>query len=154
MGDEDSFNGSTIDDRGASKLLMSDDMSVGASMAGAGIAIFKVSDQSGSTHRVRCDLYADELLDGVSKKLGITLACLQLQFVDDEGDTVIITSDDDVAEAWTLARKAGAKHAKVTALTMKSKSPFANPAVLGGAGVAGVFVLVGVVLTLLRPKKA
>jgi CBS domain-containing protein len=134
MGDEDSFNGSTIDDRGASKLLMSDDMSVGASMAGGGIAIFKVSDQSGRTHRVRCDLYAEELLEGVSKKLGIALACLQLQFVDDEGDTVIITSDDDVEEAWSLARKAGAKVAKVTALTMKSKSPFANPAVLEAQG--------------------
>lgn len=154
MCDEDSFNGSTIDDRGASKLLMSDDMSVGTSRTGSGIAVFKVSDQSGSTHRVRCDLCVEELLEGASKKLGIALACLQLQFVDDEGDTVIITSDDDVTEAWTLARRAGAKVAKVTALTMKSKSPFANPAVLGGAGVAGVFVLVGVVLTLLRPKKA
>jgi hypothetical protein len=150
MGDEDSLIGSTIDGRGASKIFMSDDMSV----AGSGIAVFKVSDQFGSTHRVRCDLSADDLLDGVSKKLGIALASLQLQFVDDEGDTVIITSDDDVAEAWTLARKAGAKVAKLTALTLKSKSPFANPAVLGGAGVAGLFVVVGVVLTLLRPKKA
>jgi CBS domain-containing protein len=154
MCDEDSFNGSTIDDRGASKLLMSDDMSVGTSRTGSGIAVFKVSDQSGSTHRVRCDLDAEELRERVSKKLGIALACLQLQFVDDEGDTVIITSDDDVEEAWSLARKAGAKVAKVTALTMNSKSPFANPAVLGGVGVAGVFVLVGLVFTLLRVKKA
>jgi CBS domain-containing protein len=154
MNDEDSFNGSTIDDRGAPKTLMTDDMSVGASMVGSGIAVFKVSDLSGSTHRVRCDLCAEELLEGVSKKLGIALACLQLQFIDDEGDTVIITSDDDVVEAWTLARSAGAKVAKVTALTMKSKSPFDNPAVLGGAGVVGAFVLVGIGFFLLRVKKA
>jgi CBS domain-containing protein len=146
MGDD----GSTLDDRGASKILMADEMSV----SGSGIAVFKVSDLSGRTHRVRCDLFADELLEGVSKKLGIALACLQLQFVDDEGDTVIITSDDDVVEAWTLARSAGAKVAKVTALTIKSESPFANPAVLGGAGVVGVFVLLGVAFVLLRVKKA
>jgi CBS domain-containing protein len=154
MNDDTSFNGSTIDDRGASKMLMPDDMSVGASMVGSGIAVFKVSDLSGSTHRVRCDLCAEELLEGVSKKLGIALECLQLQFVDDEGDTVIITSDDDVTEAWTLARRAGAKVAKVTALTMKSKSSFDNPAVLGGAGLVGAFVLAGIGFFLLRVKKA
>jgi signal-transduction protein with cAMP-binding, CBS, and nucleotidyltransferase domain len=152
--DEEWFNGSTIDDRGASKLNPDDMASVCGSVGGSGMGIFKVSDQSGSTHRVKCDLCAEDLLDGISKKLGIPRACFQVQFVDDEGDTVIVTSDDDVDEVWTLARSAGAKVAKLSVLAVKPKSPLDNPAVLGGVAVLGVTILAGVAFFLLRVKKA
>lgn len=144
-----SVNGSTIDDRGASRILNLEDTS--ASLISTSVAIFKVSDQSGNTHRVRCATRVDELFAAVSEKVGLPSASIQLQYVDDEGDTVIITSDDDAAEAWTMAKRSGAKIAKLNCVTITPKSVVNQNIVMGGAG-ALVAVIAAAAVVLLRPS--
>jgi len=78
------------------------------------------------------------LLDSVASKVTIPRQSLTLQYVDDEGDVVTMTSDDDVVEAWMLARKAGSRVAKISAIAMDAKS--VDPTVIAIGGVAAVFL--------------
>ena len=148
---DDSINSSTIGDRGASKLLSPDD--AGGSFLSSSMAVFKLSDESGNTHRIRCSTNVEKLFDATFEKMGIPPLSLQLRYVDEEGDSVVITCDDDVAEAWALARKHGNKVAKLSAVKITPKSNI-NPTVAAGGAVV-VFALLGIVaLVLMRsPSK-
>lgn len=84
--------------------------------------VFKVIDPSGNTHRIKTEYHIESFLDKVAERAGMSRRTLQLQYIDDEGDIVIMTSDDDVAEAWALARKAGHNIAKVTAVVGEAAS--------------------------------
>ncbi|EEC47330.1 predicted protein, partial [Phaeodactylum tricornutum CCAP 1055/1] len=107
--DHASFNGSTIgDERGVSKLLSPDEGSLAAV-----VGVFKVTEPNGRTHRIRCETLVTELLEAVAEKVDIPRSRLQIQYVDDEGDTVVITTDHDVTESWSFARKANQKVAKL-----------------------------------------
>lgn len=118
---------------------------------GSGRGVFKVTDPSGNTHRVKCTASMSLLLDAVASKANIPKRLLQLEYIDDEGDVVRMTSDDDVAEAWALAVKAGNNVAKLTAVLTNAQP--VDPKILAGAGAAvaiiGIFMFV-----LLRPKKS
>ena len=80
---------------------------------------------------------------------------IELNYIDEEGDKILISSDDCLAEAMETARKKGTKNVKVTLSTLDGKSGSAGidsqVMVIAGGGVA---LLVGiVVIALLRPKK-
>jgi hypothetical protein len=155
-GDEqDSLIGSTLgDERGTPKVLMPEEFSRNDSSVGLGSStiVFKVSGPSGDTHRVRCEPRISDLLDVISQKVRIPLDSIQVQYEDDEGDTVIMTSDDDVAEAWNMARKSGKKILKLTAAAAEKKqTPDVNTAILAGGAIAVVGVIA---LVLLRSKKS
>jgi signal-transduction protein with cAMP-binding, CBS, and nucleotidyltransferase domain len=147
--DHASFNGSTIgDERGVSKLLSPDEGSLAAV-----VGVFKVTEPNGRTHRIRCETLVTELLEAVAEKVDIPRSRLQIQYVDDEGDTVVITTDHDVAESWSFARKANQKVAKLNAVSIEPKSSGPNSKVMAGAGIA--LTLVGVLaFVIMKPKKA
>jgi len=138
--DVHSFTGSTIGE--------TERMSV---RSGSGKAVFKVSDPSGHTHRIRCDTIISVLLDAVSEKVDIPRRSLRLQYVDDEGDVVTMTCDDDVAEAWALATRTGIKVAKLSAVLGKAKSVDPTKIAVGSAAVAALGLAA---FTFLRPKAA
>jgi signal-transduction protein with cAMP-binding, CBS, and nucleotidyltransferase domain len=147
--DHASFNGSTIgDERGVSKLLSPDEGSLAAV-----VGVFKVTEPNGRTHRIRCETLVTELLEAVAEKVDIPRSRLQIQYVDDEGDTVVITTDHDVTESWSFARKANQKVAKLNAVSIEPKSSGPNSKVMAGAGIA--LTLVGVLaFVIMKPKKA
>jgi len=114
--------------------------------------VFKVTDPSGKTHRIKCDLSISSLLDAVAAKVtSIPRKALQLQFVDDEGDVVTMTSDDDVIEALTLSKKSGSIATKLAAVAIESKSIDQTMIAVGGA--AAVAALGLLAATMLRSKK-
>jgi len=116
---------------------------------GTGGAVFKVSDPSGNTHRIKCETIMSVLFDAIADKVNIPTRSLQLQYVDDEGDIVTMTCDDDVAEAWALARRTGQKVAKVSAVVSETKT--LDPAILAASG-AAVAALAFAGFMLFRPR--
>lgn len=151
---QNSFTGSTIgDERGLSKILSPDDFSESMGIGSlTRLVAFKVFCPSGSTHRVRCEPSIDDLLVAIAATTSITQNCIRIEYEDDEGDTVVMTTDDDVAEAFNSARKSGKKLAKLTVVEVEARSRISTAAIFGG-GLTAV-ALVGVVaFALLRPKK-
>jgi PB1 domain len=146
-GDNDSFNGSTIGEDRGFKIF------TGEGPNGSSLVLFKVSSPSGATHRVRCALKVQDLLESVSNKIGVPTRSFQVQYEDDEGDTVLITTDDDVSEAWNMAKKGGNKIVKVTAILIEKKKADSMDSSLLYAGV-GVLGFVGILaFVMLRPRK-
>jgi PB1 domain/CBS domain len=151
--DHVSFTGSTIgEDRVAfkSSLLTSpEDVSMGTSVAGAA---YKIGCPNGSTHRIRCEPKVEDLFDAITEKIRIPRSRLRVEYEDDEGDVVVITTDDDVLEAWNHARKAGKQVAKLSVVE-RGQSFDQNPAVFVGAGVTALALLGVLTFTLMRQSK-
>jgi CBS domain-containing protein len=135
-----------FDDKSASKLP--DDMSASIESF---IGTFKVTDTEGRTHKVRCACRSSDLIHAVAAKVHVSPKSLALTFVDDEGDQVAITSDDDVLEAFNQARRQGQKVAKILAVKADARSGGGlEPVVLVGAflAVAGALAVL-----FLRPRR-
>jgi signal-transduction protein with cAMP-binding, CBS, and nucleotidyltransferase domain len=86
-------------------------------------AIFKLTDPSGHTHRIRSELSVTSLLGLLVKKMGgrVDAESIHMKFVDDEGDAIMITSDDCLAEAAQLAQKSGSEVVKLSVTVVKPK---------------------------------
>jgi len=133
---------------GVSKLNP-DELSI--SMIGSEpMGTFKVTEQSNKVHKIRCETKIDDLMNAVSKKTKIPLDWLHLHYVDEDGDDVTITSDEDVVEVWSNARKTGNKVAKLKALSVQPVASGPSPEVLAAIGVAAVVAFAG--LFFLRPS--
>ena len=118
-----------------------------------GGVVFKVTDPSGRTHRIRCAPRRKKLLDALLPKLSRDAdpTKLTIQFTDDEGDAVLITNDEDLIEATDLAIKAGNQVVKLTVSVTREANPMANPTILGALGVGALALAVGL-MTLGRPR--
>ena len=146
--DNASLVGSTIGDERGMSTLMSPDVTSGLSLT---VGVFKVVDPTGHTHRVRCELHISELLADVASKIDIPTSRIQLQYIDEEGDVVLLNEDEDVEEAWKLALKQGNKVAKLTAKKTQMK-PAQTMVFAGAVGVALLVACAGA-FVLLRPKR-
>lgn len=113
------------------------------------IGSFKISDPDGATHRVKCVCKVDELLSVAAEKVGINRHCLRLRYIDEDGDFVDITTDDDVVEAWHAAKKTGVQIAKLTAQAVSKRDDELPPVVILGVGLA---VIGAAAFLLLRPR--
>ena len=124
IGEQDSFN-----DMGGTSVDFSE----------RGGVIFKVTDPSGRTHRIRSAPRRRKLMESLLPKMRIDSdpSQLMIQFIDDEGDAVLITNDEDLLEATDLALKAGNQVVKLIVSHAKEENLLSNPAVLGAIG-AGV----------------
>ncbi|KAJ8465560.1 hypothetical protein OPV22_028112 [Ensete ventricosum] len=74
--------------------------------------IFKFKDRKGRVHRFNCGTEVlDELVSAVKQRTGLDSDCdkLQLLYEDDEGDRVLLITDNDVVGAVNHARSAGWK---------------------------------------------
>jgi hypothetical protein len=107
---------------------------------------FKIVDPSGHTHRVRSESKLSRLLDAFAEKVKINKNSIQFKFVDDEGDTILITSDDDLIEAIKLSRTSGSSTSKsLVKLTAVEIQRQLDSTMLAGAvaamAVAGIFAI-------------
>lgn len=115
------------------------------------IAIFKVVDHNGDTHRVRTDVKLSILKDSLATKLGLSKDAFQLMFVDDEGDSVVISTDDDLVDAVNISKAAGGEIVKLSMALVKPKSSAVDPIVVGAVVVGAVVGFLA--LLVLRPKR-
>jgi len=98
---------------------------------------FKVVDPSGHTHRVKSESKLSSLIDAFADKVKINKKCIQFKFVDDEGDTILITSDDDLIDAIKLSRSpGGASKALVKLTAVEIPRGMDQTIVLAGAAAA------------------
>ncbi len=100
-------------------------------------------------------------MHAVAKKLGdgIDPSSILLKFVDDEGDTVIISSNECLADAISLARQAGNAVLKLSVSVSTegmalSKIDLSNDMVLLGGAVAGAIAFLAILMMALRPKRS
>jgi PB1 domain len=119
-------------------------------------AVFKLTDPSGHTHRIRSELKVSTLLDLLVKKMGdgVDTESIRMKFLDDEGDAVMITSNECLAEAAQLAQKSGNEVVKLTVTIVKPKTPMNDNKSLILAGVGAVIAIGAVALLALRPRSA
>ena len=114
---------------------------------GADAVIFKVTDPNSNIHRVRCVPRLSTLCKMVAGKIGggTDPSSLQIQFVDDEGDIVLVTTDEDLGEAVSISKASGQKAVKIKVVFGKNglSAMLEDPVMLGiaGAVVVGVVVL-------------
>ena len=113
--------------------------------------VFKIVDLTGNTHRIRSEVRLASLLEAFTEKLKCKSA--KFEFVDDEGDAIVVSSDADLAEAVHLAHKSGNKVVKLT-VSEKSdtKSEGLDPMMLAAVGVAVAAIGVIAMVTF-RPKR-
>jgi len=123
--------------------------------------VFKVIDsRTGNTYRIRCEHKFSKLLTAVSEKLGgeVEQSSIQLSFVDEDGDSVLLKDDDCLTEAVHTAKSAGNQALKISASVVVSKQ--ASGAGKGGAekdmtmiALIGGGVLVALIAIVMVTKK-
>jgi len=150
--DMDLDNSSTLgDERGVSKLLSPEDASLLGGPSTLNV-MFKVSCPSGDTHRIRCGPSIKELVDMIAAKVDIPPDRIRIEYEDDEGDIVVVSSDHDATEAYEMARKAGKKLAKLSVVEGKSKQKN-NTALVGGGATMAAALIGALAFTLMRPGR-
>lgn len=120
---------------------------------------FKVVDKDGHTHRLKADPKIASLQKELAKKIGSKNPdLLRFKFLDDEGDAILITTDDDLLEAVKLSRAANNSSSRgagpvVKLIATEVAEPLAfDPMVLAGVGVA--VALVGLAtMYMMRPRR-
>lgn len=120
---------------------------------------FKVVDLSGHTHRLKSDTKIASLQKAFADKVGMQnkTTSLRFKFVDEEGDAIMVTSDDDLAEAVKIARasfsasKGGFPVVKLTAVEVEEKG--LDPMLLAGVGAAVAAAGIAAMMIMLRPRR-
>jgi CBS domain-containing protein len=140
---------SAMDDRGMSRVFGPEDGSECGDLKGT----FKITDSKGRTHRIRCELKRGALATAISEKAEIELDGFQVQYTDEEGDSVVITSDEDVGEAWAAAQKAGNKVVKLDMVFLTKKANGPDSLLLAAGAVSLVAICASAFFVLNRGKK-
>jgi CBS domain-containing protein len=112
---------------------------------------YKVVDGAGHTYVIRAQRTIESITKALEGKVAnLDPATTVFKYFDEDGDEILIKSDDCVDEAVSASLQAGNKSVK---LSMKSMSGSSNNTLLmaGGAGLAAA-VAIGV-MVLLKPKK-
>ena len=115
---------------------------------------YKILDPSGHTHRVRAEMKVSSLESAFAEKVKGSKK-FRFKFTDDEGDAIMITSDEDLVEAFKhtpySSKKPGSQVVKLKAEEIEeSSSP--NPMVLAGIGAVIAAIGIGAMI-MLRPRK-
>jgi CBS domain-containing protein len=112
------------------------------------VVVFKIVDPDGHTHRLHSETkivcLRKAFVDKLAGKLKVTN--ISFKFFDEEGDAILISTDDDLAEAVALARNAsnGSKVVvKLTAEVKKGDSNGSESMLVVGIGIAVVAIAVG-----------
>jgi len=116
------------------------------------LVAYKIVDDAGGTYVIRAGKTLDSIvkvLEGKVSRLDPSLTIFK--YFDEEGDEILIKSDECVEEAVRSSIQAGNKNVK---LSMKTSSSPLDSHVLLLAGGAGVVAAIAIVIAvLLKPKK-
>ena len=135
---------------------------VSASDAANAEFVFKVVDPKGDTHRIKSSsTILASLLGDVAAKMQVKMENLVLKYVDDEQDTIALSSDSSLLEAVEFAQKANMSTLKLQVEMIGGDGSFngfiSKPSdkrnlVVGGGLVLATGALVGL-FSYLRGKK-
>ena len=133
-------------------------MDAGSFLSDGNAVTFKIVDPDGHTHRLRSETKIRSLQEVLDEKLKGRGSAknLTLKFFDDEGDAILISTDDDLVEAVSLARNAshgGKVVVKLVAEQYKGSSDGPDPMVLAGIGVAVAVIALGALMLLPSGKQ-
>ena len=112
--------------------------------------VFKISDPAGHTHRIRSDLKFSKLCGVLAEKLNVSSKNIKFKFVDDEGDIILISNNDDLIEAVRMAQ--GKDTNQIVKLSAEIFASGPSPQMIAGVG-AAVAVLGILAMVMLRPSK-
>ncbi|KAL3915840.1 MAG: hypothetical protein SGILL_005457 [Bacillariaceae sp.] len=139
-GAHDDFDDPTLND-----TLMSD----------AHVVVFKIVDQHGHTHRLRSETRIVNLRNAFAMKTNLGKAeaqILRFKFFDEEGDAILISTDEDLIEALNLARSSSGKGenlvVKLVAETGKVSPLTQDQIMMAGVGAAVLAVGLGLMMML------
>jgi len=121
-------------------------MDTGSFLSDVNAVTFKIVDPDGHTHRIRSDLKIRSLREILDEKLKGRAKNLTLKFFDEEGDAILISTDDDLVEAVNLAKSASHGNKVVVKLVAepdKGNSDVPDPMLLAGIGAAVAVVVLG-----------
>ena len=123
-------------------------METASFLSDGNVVVFKIVDPDGHTHRLHSEIKIVCLRKAFVDKLAGRLKAtnISFKFFDEEGDAILISTDEDLAEAVTLARNAsnGSKVVvKLTAEVKKGDSNGSESILLVGIGIAVVAIAVG-----------
>jgi hypothetical protein len=115
--------------------------------------VYKVVDDAGHTYVIR----AGKTIDSVTKALegkvsNFDPTNIVFKYFDDEGDEILIKSDECVEEAVSSSILAGNKNVKLSMKSTRSSSKSNSLLLAGGAGLAAAVAFT--VMVLLKPKKS
>lgn len=116
------------------------------------IVAYKIVDGDGHTYVVRAGKTVDSIVKALEGKVSnLDPSAIVFKYFDDEGDEILIKSDECVEEAVSSSVQAGNKNVKLSMKTMSSS--FNNTTVLlaGGAGLVAAIAIA--VTVLLKPRK-
>jgi CBS domain-containing protein len=135
-------------------------METGSLVSEGNVVVFKIVDRQGHTHRVRSEPKILNLRNAIADKLdkGQKAQAMRFKYMDEEGDAVLVTTDDDLLEAVTIARAANPSQGSklvVKLLLEEGKSGAVtgldDPIVMTGIGITIAAVAVGA-LMLMKPS--
>ncbi|KAL7538744.1 hypothetical protein ACHAXR_012350 [Thalassiosira sp. AJA248-18] len=115
------------------------------------LVAYKIVDSAGQTHVIRAGKTVDSIVEAMEGKIpNLNPSATVFKYFDDEGDEILITSDECVEEAVRSSVQAGNKNVKLSMKT--SSSSLNNNTVLlaGGAGFVAAVAIAAMVL--LKPK--
>jgi signal-transduction protein with cAMP-binding, CBS, and nucleotidyltransferase domain len=131
----------------------------GSTISDVNVVVFKIVDQRGHTHRVRSEVRILNLRNAFAEKTNIgksKINNLRFKFVDEEGDAILISSDEDLAEAIDVARSSAPNGdnlvVKLLAEVANESLVFSEHVMLVGAA-AAVIGLIGLVVTAMSKPK-
>jgi len=134
-------------------------MDSGSFLSDANAVVFKIVDPDGHTHRFHSETKIVCLLEAFVKKLAGRLRAknVSLKFFDEEGDAILISTDNDLYEAVVLARNASQGSKVVVKLICEVKKEETNgpdSLLAVGIGIAVVAIAVGAIMLSSKPIKA
>jgi signal-transduction protein with cAMP-binding, CBS, and nucleotidyltransferase domain len=124
----------------------------GASLLPDDIVVFKIVDHQGHTHRLRSEARIANLRNAFADKTnmaGTDAKSIRFKFVDEEGDAILVSSDEDLLEAIHLARNAtpnGNLVVKLLAEPARASPISSDQMMVAGAAVAVLAIGVGLMM--------
>lgn len=117
------------------------------------LVAYKVVDGAGQTYVIRAEKTLDSIIQALKGKVpSLDSSTTVFKYVDDEGDEVLIKSDDCVEEAVRSSVQTGNKNVKLSMDTTLDTTSSNNTLLfVGGASLAAAIAMV--VIVFLKPKK-
>lgn len=136
-------------------------LETGSFLSDGNVVIFKIVEEDGHTHRVRSEPKILNLRNVIADKLnkGRKAQDMTFKYLDEEGDAILVSTDEDLVEAVSVARSSNppAQGSKliVKLIVEGAKGDLVagmDPMVLTGLGMTVAAVAVGAIM-LLKPRR-
>mmetsp|Transcript_2111 Transcript_2111/g.4695 ORF Transcript_2111/g.4695 Transcript_2111/m.4695 type:complete len:2680 (-) Transcript_2111:336-8375(-) len=118
-----------------------------------GLVAYKIVDSAGHTYVIRAERTIESITNALEGKVSnLDPSATIFKYFDDEGDEILIKSDECVEEAVRTSTQAGNKSVKLSMISMSS-NPLNNTSLLMAGG-AGLVAAIGLgIMVLMKPKK-